>query len=345
MHEKGPKHSLDFRKELAEKIFTRIKAGESCTVIGASSMGKTRLINYLMQVDARSHYLKEKAEKLIFLHVNSNKAIKEDDWGLYEIILSTIVNTALTDPNVSQRSKDFHDLRSTVVTHRDAFLGLRNLETAINILVKRERLQVVVLLDDFDKLYPKVTPDCLDQLRAIRDDHKNLFSYILFMRHAPAELRDKKDHESFYELTSLYTYGLTPYSFSDAEHMIKHLAERKQLSLSGDVLDKIWRYTGGHPGSIAVLVRVLEDHPEAFAQDDRTNMRKLIEMDFIREECERLWDSLSGEEQKGFKLLVEKKPADKTVIEYLVLKGVVREEDDEISPTAIPLLYVFVNAL
>ena len=345
MHEEGPKHPLDFRKDLAGKLFTRINAGESCTVVGASSMGKTRLINFLMQTDARSYYLKEKAEKLFFLHVNCNKAINENDWGLYEIILSTIVNTSLTDPNISQRSSDFHHLRGTVVTQRDAFLGLRNLETSLNILIKREGLQVALLLDDFDKLYPKLTVDCLDQLRAIRDDHKNRFSYILFMRHSPAELRDKKDNEGFYELTSLYMYGLTPYTFSDAERMIKHLSERKQLSLSNDTLDKIWRYTGGHPGSITVLVRALEDHPEAFAQDDPTNMRKLIEMDFVTEECERLWEGLSGVEQEGFKLLAEKRPVDKTVIGYLTLKGLVREEGNEFLPSAIPLLYVYVKSL
>lgn len=347
MSEKGPVQSLDFRKDLSGKLFARISAGESCTIVGASSMGKTRMINFLHQSNAQAKYLKEKAENLFVWYVNCNKVPEVTDWGLYQVMLNAVVNISLDSPAVSPRSYDeFANFRNSVVVSRDAYHGFSILETVVNTLIRREKLHVVVLFDDFHKLYPHISANALEYLRAIRDDHKNLFSYILFMRQLPVLLRDKKDHESFYELTSsIYVYGLTPYDNDEADRMINHLVERKKLTLSDHIKGKIRRYSGGHPGLIMALTGVAETGPEKFGLEERECILALLEEQPVREECERLWDSLLDVERESFLALIRKEAPNKTALDSLVLKGLVQKVGEEYIQKVILLFYAHINLI
>ncbi|MEZ4676320.1 MAG: hypothetical protein R2932_19020 [Caldilineaceae bacterium] len=38
-------------------LFARIHAGESCAVVGAASMGKSRLLQFILRPDVATHYL------------------------------------------------------------------------------------------------------------------------------------------------------------------------------------------------------------------------------------------------------------------------------------------------
>jgi ABC-type cobalamin/Fe3+-siderophores transport system ATPase subunit len=47
----GPEHPMSYRQELVKPLFARIQASESCAVIGAASMGKSRLLQFILRPD------------------------------------------------------------------------------------------------------------------------------------------------------------------------------------------------------------------------------------------------------------------------------------------------------
>ncbi len=84
-----PKHPPTFRQELAEPVFKHMLSGESCTIVGTSSMGKTRFINSIMQPETQAYYLKAAAEKTLLVQVDFNLIDEVEDWAVFELLLST----------------------------------------------------------------------------------------------------------------------------------------------------------------------------------------------------------------------------------------------------------------
>ncbi len=99
---------IQFREDVLKEFFGYIKSGESFYVIGAPSIGKTRLMDFLMGDDpdvlradteldrerVKKKYLGEEISSKTWLaRVDMNRMRREHDWGFlfYELLLHTIL--------------------------------------------------------------------------------------------------------------------------------------------------------------------------------------------------------------------------------------------------------------
>lgn len=83
MKEIGKEHELDYRREVIKPLFECFKSSESCYLIGAGSMGKTRILDHLNRSDVQEYYLKDKFTHTLIFRLDMNRLSDYTDWEFY----------------------------------------------------------------------------------------------------------------------------------------------------------------------------------------------------------------------------------------------------------------------
>jgi hypothetical protein len=320
MFEIGPKHPLTYRQEIVVPFFNRVRSAESCAIVGSASMGKTRLLDFLTRSDVQAHFLGEQADQTLLLRVDCNRLAQISEWGLYELMLTAIVEGCVQNAKARAWRKQLNDLREPVILKENSLLALRHLELAVSILVKENEIKLCFLLDEFDGAYQNLPLMALFHLRALRDANKNRLCYALFLRHTVETLRNPAECESFYELFSRYVLGLGPYSPTDVIRIVSQIEERRNYSVPNHTKEKMVSLSGGHPGLILALFDILTEKPGLIEEE---NVVGLVAEPLIVTECAKLWVSLPEEEQKGLSDVTQSIPLSDEVRKRLSLKGLV----------------------
>src|SRR5512147_2772260 len=126
MLEIGPQHTMDYRQEILEPFFRYVRSTESFYVVGAASMGKTRLLDFLMRADVQKHYLGEQAEHHWLVRVDLNRLVaKQDQWGFYELLLNSILLDLGNHENIDNLSTEIAKLDAEILQNRDPQLASR----------------------------------------------------------------------------------------------------------------------------------------------------------------------------------------------------------------------------
>jgi hypothetical protein len=278
----------------------RIRAGESCSLIGVASIGKSNLLRFLMQPDVRQHYLGQDWEQYLFVLIDRNKLAKVSDWGVLELFLHEIVGSLEKAENAERWApliERFDKHYSEVVGSRDRLLAQRYLSRWLGAIANSADLRFAFLLDDFDDVMEQLDQALFLNLRALRDDNRYRVSYLFFTRRLLTHLREDMETtlESFYELFSHCVHPLTPYKPADAREMVNRLMARNQIPLSEPIIAHLLKVSGGHSG----LLRAAFEIVQGLSPDQaRSALRRSSENYGIEVECEKIWNSLTEGERE-----------------------------------------------
>jgi hypothetical protein len=310
-------YPIQYREEALKPFFKSVKSGESLFVVGAPSVGKTRLMDFLMGDDpdalragitpdrerVKKHYLgAEVSAKIWLARVDMNRLRTENDWGFsfFELLLNTVLlacNRCEQTDEIEKIKIALATLDSEVIESRDALKAHRLFEMAVNMLSQSYGIKLCFLLDEFDETYQILPRELFAHLRAIRDANKYRVSYALFLRNLPEKLRPPTENEGFYELISRNMIGIGPYSRQDSLHVIGQLEIRHEISLSQDQREWLYTLSGGHPGFIQALFKSLKEYPQAFAQ--APNAEWCAKQEAVQEEFRKIWIGLLKDERDG----------------------------------------------
>lgn len=301
MSQTGEQHTMDYRQEILTPLFNYISAGESFYVVGGASMGKTRLLDYLMKEEVQKHYLREEADRVWLVRVDMNRlAIRDKAWAFYELLLSSIVLEMTNHENLADLKQQFMDMNAKVIECQDLLFALRFFELAVNMLSQRHKIKLCFLLDEFDETYKNLSHETFSQLRGVRDANKYYVLYGVFLRELPEGLRPAFDNEDFYELLSRNMLGLGPYSKKDTLQIIQQLELRRDYSLTYVRRDQLYEASGGHIGLVQAFLGILiEDRQAVQKLDEPDWMEWLSQLPASIEECRKIWESLSPNERDG----------------------------------------------
>jgi hypothetical protein len=313
---------LYHREEVLKPFFQYVKSGESFYVVGAPSIGKTRLMDFLMGDDpdlARSgfepdrervkkHYLGDDiAAKTWLARVDMNRLRSENDWGFrfFELLLNTVLFACNRCKPIDEAEKlkieklttEIAALDSDVIESKDALKAHRLFEMAVNMLCQSYNIKLCFLFDEFDETYQTMPREVFAQLRAIRDANKYRVSYVLFLRNLPERIRTPIENEEFYELISRNMLGIGPYSEQDTLHIIRRLESRHETNLSQDKRDLLYNLSGGHPGLILALFKLFKENSKVSAQSP--NVEWCAKHESVREEFRKIWNGLLEDEKAG----------------------------------------------
>ena len=344
MHEIGPEHNKEeYRKEIVAPLYERIRCGESCCVLGVGSMGKTRLLGFIMREDVQKHYLGEEQSKTtLVLRVDCNRALEKSDWGFYVLLMTVIIESSMEHPILRSKYPSLNKLRQPVVTKNSANLGWLHLELAVRMVIKQGITRICFLFDEFDEMYIELTNQALSNLRSLRDAYKNQLGYIAILRNHLGTLRDVNSNESFYELLTNQVYGLLPYNRTDANVIVSQLEERRNHKLDSMVRENLLTACDGHPGLLMSLFNIAMKQPDVFLLADYMDI--ISKHPFVIEECRKMWGSLLAEEQNGLLDIVNGRVVSANTMLSLEQKGVLKRNATRLYP-AIRLFAYYVKHL
>ncbi|BCX04654.1 MAG: hypothetical protein KatS3mg053_2592 [Candidatus Roseilinea sp.] len=302
-----------YRAEILIPLFELIRTRESCAVVGGASMGKSRLLRFMLEPETRAHYLREHAATTLFAYCDCNRLAEISEWGFFELILTAMVEACGQHTDLHGLRNELNALRREVITGHNALLARRHVELAALMLCRERGFQLRVVFDEFDEAYRTLPPLALANLRALRDGNNAWLSYLLVVRNHPKRIRPPADCEGFYELFSRSVIGLPPYSPGDAYAVVEQIEARRGRQLTPQMRAALVERSGGHPGLIGAMF------------DAVTNGRA-TPGDAVREECHKLWMSLPSDEQMALYRIARGQPVhDALALEGLVLKGLVRD--------------------
>lgn len=291
--------SLSFRATEVNKILSIIQSGDSCSLIGIGSVGKSNLLRFLQQEDARRAKLGQDWDKYLFVYVDVNKMLQQSDWGLFELMLHQIL------VGISQQDVDILMYEAIDALHQRAtepatqHLALRYLERTLALICNRLDLRVVFLIDEFDILRGTLSTQTFAALRSLRDDYKYRLMYVVTARTDLSRLQEASaDIEAFEELVTPNIIWLMAYSEDDARLMLHRLSERHHVEMMNEAdIRKILSKTGGHPGLLRAVFGT------AYKQSANLDDLKATDKQ-VQEECQRIWHSLAEDEQMALANLV-----------------------------------------
>lgn len=321
MSDIGATHPLAYRQEIAAPLFALVQAGESCALVGSASMGKSRLLHFLLRADVQQHYLGDTFAVTWLVLVDCNRLAEISEWGVYELMLTTLTETAAARSDDGLRDW-LNGLRREAITERSALLAQRHMELATRSLCREYGLRLCFVLDEFDSAYGGLPPGTLANLRALRDADRYSVCYVLMLRNHPVRLRPSDENESFYELFSRSVIGLQPYVESDARLVLLQIATRRRLHLDEHLAAEVVMLSGGHPGLLVAIADALLDDEKGSQKDNLVNWALLQPQ--IVDECRKLWNSLAEDERQALSRLSQDIGAPYAVRELLSLKGLIR---------------------
>lgn len=325
----GVEHQIAYRQEILSRFFELLRNTESFYVVGAASMGKTRLLDFLMLDNVQEHYLQGQSKNTWLVRVDLNRMPVIDNWGFYffELLLSSIILCCIGRRDVSADIlQELVELDSELIKSHDILFALRYFEWGVGKLCQKHNIKLCFLFDEFDEAYQKMPHEIFSQLRAVRDANKKNLLYGLFVRKPPKKIRANNDNESFYELFSRNVIGLTPYSMTDTLNIIQHLEEDWHMTLVPEIKEKLGQASGGHPGIIKALMSLVKDPVIANKVEKNADWTSwFCRQDVILEECKKIWMGLDQDERKTLLAPFRgEKATDFSAINLLLVKGILK---------------------
>lgn len=312
----------NFRKYEIGYILGRVKAGDSCSVVGVGSVGKSNLLRHLRRPEILVHHLGEEARDLSIVVVDPNNmleslplqighALGEDSrssWSGYEIMTHRLYKAfypfnGFSPEEVKELTYAYRMLRdgqNPLLAH----LGLRYLEHVLDLLLTPtqddKKRKIVFVFDEFEDMLAKLPARFFQTLRGLRDDYKYRLTYVTFTRRGLPQLvaengYDRLALEPFVELFTDSTLYLGPYSENDARAMLDRLTERKKQTYPPSFRGFLLRASGGHAGLLRASFE-LANHI-SFGTAESEALRFLVNSKPILDECQTIWDSLSLDER------------------------------------------------
>lgn len=315
--------TITYRQEVLSRVFGYIQSTESFYLVGAASVGKTRLIDHLTLSNVREYYLtEEEAKRTWIVRVDLNRLVTKEDiiFSFFELMLSSLLQecSRQTSDEFESIKNELAPLDSDVIESRDPLRAVRFLELAITRLCQVRGYKICFLFDEFDDAYKNFPREIFALLRGIRDANKPYLCYALFLRALPEKLRKNtnkgNDIESFYELLSRNLIGIGPYSKEDTLGIVRDLLERYRHSLKPEYHEWVATVSGGHIGLVQALLNTLIDNPDAV--NHLKDISWFAKQEAIAEECRKIWEGLTTAEQAGLKALTQ----GTTELPYLTLK-------------------------
>lgn len=331
---------LSYRAEIIEPLLQSIVAGECCSVIGISGVGKSNLIQQLQRPAVLEAVLGADAAPLRFVLLDANLMANWSPWGFFEGLIEALLTNLGSDLPAAVQEL-LQERHSQILTNpQNQALALRHCAAAIAQLCSDLRL--VLLFDEFDTLFTQLAGSVLRNLRGLRDRHKYRLIFVTLSRQRLMHLRDEEEWdavEPFVELLSLRELGLGPLGAADAADEVARFAARHRAVTTSAQQRQIVELSGGHPALVRALTQFALLTPQALSRG-----AELHQEPQLRLECVKIWEQLTTEEQDDLLPIAYGTACDPRQVGHLLLKGLVRTRDDGVLTVFSPLMRAYLTS-
>ncbi len=323
---------VDFRHADVDPLFRLIRTGESCSLVGIGSVGKSNLMHTIARDEVKRTYLNGLAATTIMVMLDPHKLVHLEEqalrhsgsgWPGYELMLSRL-RRALIDMEDQQQlppgSEVIQRVERFYINLFDAQplmaqTGVRQLENAIyEVLGLGSQWRIVFLFDELES-FLHLPASFFQSLRGLRDEFKQRIVYITTSRRPVSELiqervtdaLSRETMEGFVELVQGFIRFVRLLEPAGAEIVIQQLERRYSVALDPVRRRYLIDVSGRHAG---LLRRSFL--PTAGLNATATSVDQLFEV-LLRDrsvlhECQVILDSLPSDEQTCLQQLVLRQP-------------------------------------
>jgi hypothetical protein len=313
------KQPLDFRKEEVSYVMKRWQAGESCTLVGVGSVGKSNLLQHLSDPEVQRQYLgAEKAAliKPIIIDPNLLAPLSVNEmnnepfrcWAGYELMMHRLYLAFYPLTILGDDAVPFYETYQALQDGGNplyTYMGLRYFELGLEFFLRRG-IHIVFMFDEFEELMRQMPVKFFQTLRGLRDIHKGNLTYLTFAR-APLNVLAERlkmpmmEFEPFAELFTDNIYYVGPYNEVDGQAMLSRLLGRNQKGTYPSHIAAFLLYASGRYAGLLRAAFRMVDTIGNFAPEETYNealVAKLASRAPVRAECETIWKSLTPTEQQ-----------------------------------------------
>jgi hypothetical protein len=322
MQSRPRSQSPDFRRDETLYVTQRWRAGDSCSLVGVGSAGKSNLLQHLSNPETAAHYLGQDAAntmKVILVDPNLMAALPDTGtnldqikcWAAYELMMHRLyLDFYPFDMLSEEEAHNFYNIYLAFQNGNNplyAYMGLRYLELGLEIFL-RHGIRVVFMFDEFEEMLKNLPSKFFQNLRGLRDANKRQISYITFTRSPlPVLIEEHQlpmlEIEPFFELFTDHLLYVGPYNEQDGMEMVHTLMSRNQKNYPEATVRFLLWATGRYAGLIRSAFRVIEQIGTIDASSNLNDeaVRRLAGKRPVKEECRTIWTSLTPAEHYTLK--------------------------------------------
>ena len=207
-----------YRTKELQILANWIAAGESGAVVGLVGCGRSNLLGFLCnRPDALARYLPPAIGQVHLIPVDLFDLPANDLSSLYRTILHAFYGLrASFAPETAQGIANLY-LENRAI--QDPFLTQKALYDLVT-LFQEQQTQIVFVLNRFDRFCEIATPAMINTLRSLRDQFKNVLSYIVGMQQEAVYLPDPMTLGDMYWLLDSHVCWVGAMSEVDARYML-----------------------------------------------------------------------------------------------------------------------------
>lgn len=319
---------------LDSRIYTRAKDlayvvrcvmdNECCAIVGISNIGKSSLLRQVRQPGRlASLFPKFDSDEIGFVFIDCNLQLQMSGQGFYELVLRTILTELpklKTDPAIIKQVETAYE---QVVARSDHFQQALSFNQAIIILCEQWPRRLVLLFDEFDETYAGLDTRVFLNLRALRDKYPDQLTYIVVVGWPLPVIRQDAQIGEFAELFTHHTHHLQALERSDIEQLTRVFMAENEVVFSTGEIDFIIEQTGGHPGLLEIVCKIMAEETVAGVSRDLKRTKDCLTDDTnVRLECAKLWSSLTPERQEALLGFIKTGKISPDHQNYLTMRGV-----------------------
>lgn len=190
-----------------------LQAGECCSLVGTSGTGKSNVARFLQRQDVQQFYWKD--DRTWVISIDSQGLVFNKEQSVEYFVTDIMLNRLIEEAESRKISSDFltwaAESYHQLLANQSFPLALRTLQDTCKRLCGQHEIQIIFMFDQFDDLWLTLELRFFLNLRYLRDQFKYSVAYLVMTRNWLELMRqDTQAVESFWELFSVHTYGLTP---------------------------------------------------------------------------------------------------------------------------------------
>lgn len=314
-----PRYSTIYRQNEIDLILRSARQGESLGLMGIAGVGKSNIVNFLRNIETNAPQVEQDVAHLLFPIVDATQwqGTANSLWLLMQEALSEATASLPADPS-SQKVIPISENERT----------FKYLKARLEYVCQKRQVQVMFVLDDFDRVIQLASLDELERLSGLRAaGNRGYLSYLVITKQLPHVLgRDKnlEQNSKFYDLIRHSIYALEPYNRKDSMQMLRHLNEKAGNPLSEPELEKIYQLAGGHASLLKVVFNLKQKEPST----ELTTANFAGKPD-VTQECSRLFAKLHPQEQAVCLRAAQNRhtPTDQATLDHLKRRGLLVQSD------------------
>lgn len=284
-----------------QNLLQFLYAGQCVQVVGFSNVGKSSLLRLIAQPDVWTQELGEAGQEFLVVYVDCNRMLDMTDQGFYELVLRCLQETNPTLASLPELQSAYEML----VAPASEFQVPLGFTRGVTAVLQATHHKVILLFDEFDEPFANLDSRVFLNLRAMRDRHNVKLTYVTATNHSLTVPPGAPHVAEFCELFAPRTWFLAPLTRTDVERAVRGYMDAYEADFSQADIDFIFQWAGGHPPLIesvciyldAALDNVRDMRPSEHWELHQSVARQLPNDERIKEECAKLWDGCTPEEQ------------------------------------------------